>query len=59
MMMKLASMTKTVPVVKRRSLKAPHDLGVLSRIFDLLISPLAHWSIEIGMSGTVHARKRS
>jgi hypothetical protein len=41
-MMKSTSMMKTeLPVVNRRSLKAPHDLGIVSRIFDLLTSPLA------------------
>jgi hypothetical protein len=61
-MMKLTSMTKTktVPlVVKRRSLKVPHGLGVLSRIFVLLTSPLAHRSIGVGRTGTELARMRS
>jgi hypothetical protein len=59
-MMKSTLKTKTVPlVVKRRSLKAPHGLGVLSRIFVLLTSPLAHRIIGVGRTGTELARMRS
>jgi hypothetical protein len=53
--MKSTSMTKIVPLVVKR----PHGLGILSRIFVLLTSPLAHRSIGLGRTGTELARMRS